>query len=304
MSENVAEKWSITLTDQIRAESKRLALAVLSCNETCSHGFSLPELSTLATVILADDAELIRLTARVAELEAENGHLTAVAVGAEARAEKAHVDMIEWRKAAQTFTPGGSEFMTPQAVVEFVRERRNHHHETMVGKVKAEKRAIAAESKVAELEASLVEARAELEDLRPIKAHFDDCVAEQVEEAKSDADDFEKDLWVKVRSILTKIPGFDFDDNSEGVSAGDAYEYLNQHMLDLKSRAESAERERDEARRVLGDALAGMLDAFGGYMLPEVDAGITAMQSIGVDRWSANAQMKTSALAAQEGGNG
>lgn len=39
-------------------------------------------------------------------------------------------------------------------------------------------------------------------------------------------------------------------------------------------------------------ALAGMLDSFGGYVTPEVDAAITAMQKCGIDRWSMDAQMK------------
>lgn len=39
------------------------------------------------------------------------------------------------------------------------------------------------------------------------------------------------------------------------------------------------------------DALAGMLDSFGGYVTPEVDAAITVMQAHGRDRWSMQAQM-------------
>ena len=42
----------------------------------------------------------------------------------------------------------------------------------------------------------------------------------------------------------------------------------------------------------LSDALAGMLDAFGGYVCPEVDAAITSMQRLGRDRWSMDAQMR------------
>ncbi len=45
----------------------------------------------------------------------------------------------------------------------------------------------------------------------------------------------------------------------------------------------------------LADALAGMLDAFGGYVCPEVDDAISAMQAIGRDRWSMNAQMQMEA---------
>lgn len=41
----------------------------------------------------------------------------------------------------------------------------------------------------------------------------------------------------------------------------------------------------------LKDALARMLDSFGGYVTPEVDAAISAMQAIGVDRWSMQAQI-------------
>jgi hypothetical protein len=42
----------------------------------------------------------------------------------------------------------------------------------------------------------------------------------------------------------------------------------------------------------LADALAGMLDAFGGYFCSEVDAAISAMEAIGRDRWSMDAQMR------------
>jgi len=38
------------------------------------------------------------------------------------------------------------------------------------------------------------------------------------------------------------------------------------------------------------DALAGMLDSFGGYVTPECDAAIAAMQARGIDRWSAMAR--------------
>lgn len=38
-------------------------------------------------------------------------------------------------------------------------------------------------------------------------------------------------------------------------------------------------------------ALAGMLDAFGGYCTKEVDAAISAMQIAGLDRWSMQAQI-------------
>jgi hypothetical protein len=41
----------------------------------------------------------------------------------------------------------------------------------------------------------------------------------------------------------------------------------------------------------LKDALAAMLDFWGGYECPEVDAAIAVMQEIGEDRWSMQAQM-------------
>jgi hypothetical protein len=41
----------------------------------------------------------------------------------------------------------------------------------------------------------------------------------------------------------------------------------------------------------LKDALAAMLDYWGGYECPEVDAAIAVMQEIGEDRWSMQAQM-------------
>lgn len=43
------------------------------------------------------------------------------------------------------------------------------------------------------------------------------------------------------------------------------------------------------------EALAGMLDNFGGYENRETDAAIAVMQKIGCDRWSMQAQMDASA---------
>ena len=42
----------------------------------------------------------------------------------------------------------------------------------------------------------------------------------------------------------------------------------------------------------LKDALAAMLDFWGGYECPEVDAAIAVMQELGEDRWSMQAQME------------
>lgn len=47
----------------------------------------------------------------------------------------------------------------------------------------------------------------------------------------------------------------------------------------------------------LYEALAGMLDFWGGYECPEVDVAIAVMQKIGADRWSMQAQMEAEALA-------
>ncbi|WEJ60189.1 hypothetical protein [Devosia sp. FJ2-5-3] len=49
----------------------------------------------------------------------------------------------------------------------------------------------------------------------------------------------------------------------------------------------------------LKDALAAMLDFWGGYECPEVDAAIAVMQELGEDRWSMQAQMDS---AKAEGG--
>lgn len=49
----------------------------------------------------------------------------------------------------------------------------------------------------------------------------------------------------------------------------------------------------------LKEALAAMLDFWGGYECPEVDAAIAVMQEIGEDRWSMQAQMEA---AKAEGG--
>ncbi len=45
--------------------------------------------------------------------------------------------------------------------------------------------------------------------------------------------------------------------------------------------------------RELEEGLAGMLDNFVGYCCPEVDAAISVMQKVGVDRWSMQAQMES-----------
>lgn len=42
----------------------------------------------------------------------------------------------------------------------------------------------------------------------------------------------------------------------------------------------------------LKDALTAMLDYWGGYECPEVDAAIAVMQELGEDRWSMEAQME------------
>lgn len=47
----------------------------------------------------------------------------------------------------------------------------------------------------------------------------------------------------------------------------------------------------------LKDALAAMLDFWGGYECPEVDTAIAVMQEIGEDRWSMQARMEADALA-------
>jgi len=41
------------------------------------------------------------------------------------------------------------------------------------------------------------------------------------------------------------------------------------------------------------EALAGMLDNFGGYCCPEVDTAITVMQEAGIDRWSMQSQIES-----------
>jgi hypothetical protein len=49
-----------------------------------------------------------------------------------------------------------------------------------------------------------------------------------------------------------------------------------------------------QAAPTLADALAGVLDLFGGYCCPEIDAAILAMQEAGYDRWSMQAQIEES----------
>lgn len=63
---------------------------------------------------------------------------------------------------------------------------------------------------------------------------------------------------------------------------------LNKSVHDYMGRAEKAE----EEVKVLSGALAGMLDVWSGYPTPECDAAITAMQYIGIDRWSAQAALE------------
>ncbi len=60
------------------------------------------------------------------------------------------------------------------------------------------------------------------------------------------------------------------------------------YMEHWEGRAEKAEAEV----KVLSGALAGMLDIWSGYPTPECDAAISAMQYIGVDRWSARAALE------------
>lgn len=66
-------------------------------------------------------------------LESLDGFVSAATLRNER--DEAIAEMIEWRKACQSWTPGGSEFMTPAAVLDFVRERRNAAHTTMRDKV-------------------------------------------------------------------------------------------------------------------------------------------------------------------------
>lgn len=46
-------------------------------------------------------------------------------------------NMIQWRSLAQEMTPGGSEFMTPQAVRAYYREQKDETHKAKVDRVKA-----------------------------------------------------------------------------------------------------------------------------------------------------------------------
>jgi hypothetical protein len=46
-------------------------------------------------------------------------------------------------------------------------------------------------------------------------------------------------------------------------------------------------------------ALAAMLDFWGGYECPQVDAAIAVMQELGEDRWSMQAQMDASKIDGQ-----
>jgi hypothetical protein len=46
----------------------------------------------------------------------------------------------------------------------------------------------------------------------------------------------------------------------------------------------------------LVNVIAGVLDAFGGYATPEMDAAITVMQQLGLDRWSMQSSMERSSI--------
>ncbi len=74
--------------------------------------------------LLEDAADTIQsLRAQLAEKEKERV--------------KSYEEMVKWRAAIQRLTPGGSEYMTPQAVEEWAAMLRNELHEARVEKVKA-----------------------------------------------------------------------------------------------------------------------------------------------------------------------
>lgn len=59
-----------------------------------------------------------------------------------------------------------------------------------------------------------------------------------------------------------------------------------------RERMQRKRSEQSETIEKLTDALAAMLDAWSGYPTPECDAAIAAMQSLGIDRWSAQSSIE------------
>jgi hypothetical protein len=79
--------------------------------------------------------------------------------------DEAQSEMLAWRIAVQRLTPGGSEFTTPQSVIDWVVRVRADDFETKKRDVLA-KRALAA--RVAELEGALASEKAERELLQDV----------------------------------------------------------------------------------------------------------------------------------------
>lgn len=84
------------------------------------------------------------------------------------------------------------------------------------------------------------------------------------------------------------------------MSYPDTIARLESQVAQLQSARMDEARERDRLRAqrdALVKALAAMLDTFGGYSgVPACDEAITAMQALGLDRWSMQASMEKSAI--------
>ena len=99
------------------------------------------------------------------------------------------------------------------------------------------------------------------ERVKGLEGERDDAL-ERVDELEQNAevisDEFEKDCWKALRRVL-ELCKFDWRDvEPDGLNADDAFEYIRESIENVeadleryKARAETAERERDEARAAL-----------------------------------------------------
>lgn len=78
-------------------------------------------------------------------------------------------------------------------------------------------------------------------EVERLQTPYDDLYADALSDAKSDAQDFDGDLWIEVRKYLTRL-GIDWRDyQDDGITAEEAVEYISNCMDEETARAEAAE---------------------------------------------------------------
>ena len=60
-----------------------------------------------------------------------------------------------------------------------------------------------------------------------------EAVDDKLCEMGTNASDFDKELWIRLRPLLEDI-GLHWDNHPDGVTADDAVEYLREHLRNLK----------------------------------------------------------------------